>query len=148
MKLGGVERQSLQRSAVAPHTALKRFWGFGIDFWNYASRQPAVGSLRCLAQSKVSGVVELECGPEPFCDRGAARSLALGGLWLGGIHGHMDREPPVERRDCHVRHGVRLADHQPRRQSDDRVLGPGRRQPAAVPVYPAVRRLGERMKCC
>jgi hypothetical protein len=52
MKLGGVERQSLRHSAVAPHIALKRFSGFGIDFWNYASRQAAVGSQRCLAQSR------------------------------------------------------------------------------------------------
>jgi hypothetical protein len=42
MKLDGVERQSLRRSAVAPHIALKRFSGFGMDFWNYASRQAGV----------------------------------------------------------------------------------------------------------
>ena len=56
----------------------------------------------------------------------------------------MDRERHVECRDRHVRHGVRVANHQPRRQPDDRVLGPGRRHPPAVPIHPAVWRLGGR----
>ena len=90
------------------------------------------------------GVDKLEREPECLCDRGGAHSLALGGLWFGGIHCHMDRERPIECRDRDVRHCFRLADHQPRREPNDRVPGPGRRQPATVPVHPAVRRLGGR----
>ena len=90
------------------------------------------------------GEGEIECEPEFLCGRDATRALALGRLRLCGVHSDLDCEPRVERRRRHVRHRVRLVDHQPGRQSDDRVPGSGRRQPAAVPVHSAGRRLGGR----
>ena len=71
--------------------------------------------------------------------RDATRAVALGRLRLCGVHSHLDCEPRGECRRRHVRHRVRLVDHQPGRQSDDRVPGSGRRQFAAVPVHSAGR---------
>ena len=75
---------------------------------------------------------------------GCTHSFAMGTVQPPGVHGYMDRELGLERRDRDVRHRVRLVDHQSRRQSDDSVPGAGRRQPAVVPVHPAVGRLGGR----
>jgi hypothetical protein len=93
---------------------------------------------------RTRGGYKPEYEPEFFTDGDGARSLALGGIQLCRIHGHMDCKRPVERRDRGVRHGVRLADHKPRRESDDRVPGPGGRQLPPVPLHPACGRLGGR----
>ena len=77
------------------------------------------GALCDLEAGGVGIIVATERGQElehePKCPRGSnrTRSLPMGSLRLCRVHGHMDRERGVERRDRDVRHGVRLVDHKP-----------------------------------